>query len=101
MLICLFFTVRSDDDDEEVVLKCNQITSEEKCKEVKEQKGQNCCWVKWKAGIIDLMPSCEQIKMEEFEETLETAKETYEKVSIDCSGKYLYVASLLLLLFVF
>ena len=99
MLICLFFTVRTKESYLEMFEKCMSL-EEEECKATKEKDGFNCCWAKTKLEGIDTA-ACQLMTMKFFEDNLEEAEYIMDEVSIDCSGKYLYAASLLLLLFVF
>ena len=97
MLICLFFTVRTNEEDN--VPDCPQ--EEKACKDFEEKDGYNCCWGKGKAAAQEVS-SCFPIKMADFEDRFDELEKTVSSdFSLDCSGKYLYVASLLLLFFVF
>ena len=98
MLVCLFFTVRSVGDLPDDYPNCSPL-QEKECKDFEEtESGYNCCWFKGK-DVVTSATFCMAVEMEKFEETFEEYKGA--DVSLDCSGKYLYVASLLLLLFVF
>ena len=100
MLICLFFTVRTQEEGNEEENELDCPNEEKACKDFKEKDGYNCCWFKGKYEGQE-QKGCTTVKMEDFEKTFEDAKEDYDDLSLDCSGKYLYVASLLLLFFVF
>ena len=101
MLICLFFTVRSEEEEEDFV-NCTNF-DEEECKEIKEHSsGWNCCWFKGTRKFDGYESEiCEPILMEDYEKSVESLKQHWDDLVLDCSGKYLYVASLLMLLFVF
>ena len=99
MLVCLFFTVRSEGEVPDDFPNCSPL-QEKECKDFeKTESGYNCCYLKAKSAgeSINL---CMAVEMEKFQEALDFYKDA-DDVSLDCSGKYLYVASLLLLFFVF
>ena len=99
MLICLFFTVRSEEDNTGGILICGGL-EEKACKDTEEKDGFNCCWYEAKAAGEETK-TCITMEMKNFEDYFDETKKVIDDLSIDCSGKYLYVASLLLLFFVF
>ena len=102
MLVCLFFTVRSLDPDDVGDIGCGFEKAKD-CKNSKETvAGTKCCWFEGKPKIGGEKENyCFPIYMKEFKNIYDSNKALYDDLSLDCSGKYLYVASLLLLLFVF
>ena len=115
MIICLFFTVRSEgetetpdvegdpEEDTGDNLTCS-FETEEACKESEKNSltKAKCCWLDGKVKIGEIpYQECVIVPDGQFDTKLKTYKATYDDVSLDCSGKYLYVASLLLLFFVF
>ena len=98
MLICL--TVSFEDPYENI--HC-VIENEKDCKDTEEAPGGlKCCWFKGKSKLGGKKEEyCTQVVKKEFDIFLDGLEATNDDVSLDCSGKYLYVASLLLLLFVF
>ena len=102
MLVCLFFTVRSLEVDDVGDITCTFEKAKD-CKNSKETAGNmKCCWLEGKLKMGgEKEKHCYSIYMKEFKKIHDTYKALYDDLSIDCSGKYLYVASLLLLLFVF
>ena len=115
MIICLFFTVRSqettgepeapEDDDEPNGdnLTCS-FETEKDCKESEKNSltKAKCCWLDAKIKVGEIPDKkCVIIPEGQFDALLKGYEATHDDVSLDCSGKYLYVASLLLLFFVF
>ena len=80
----------------------NVLKKKRHVKTLKKKDGYNCCWYK---GIYEGLEDkgCIPVKMTEFDKTLENVKDELDddNATLECSGKYLYVASLLLLFFVF
>ena len=100
MLICLFFTVRSNEDTAEDETEPNCDYGEKECKDFEKTNGYNCCWAKGKFEGQETK-GCIPIKMDDFQKKFDELEKDVKDLSVDCSGKYLYVASLLMLLFVF
>ena len=115
MIICLFFTVKSEEetetpdveedpeDDIGDSLTCS-FETEKACKESEKNSltKAKCCWLDAKLKIGEIPEQgCVLIPDGQFDTLLKSYKATHDDVSLDCSGKYLYVASLLLLFFVF
>ena len=106
MLVCLFFTVRSQEEESgnDVDAATCSFENKKDCKNSKENEltGLKCCWFegKPKAGG-EKQEYCEPIIKKQFKAYYDAYEITYDDLSLDCSGKYLYVASLLLLFFVF
>ena len=104
MLICLFFTV-SFENPLDALDNINCLFEKEKdCKDAEQDSasGIKCCWFKGKPKTGgEKEEHCTPVVKKEFDIYLDGLKSVNDDVSLDCSGKYLYVASLLLLFFVF
>ena len=97
MLICLFFTVRLEDPYENLEKLLCTFDDEKECKLY-----DNCCWVKQTNRTTRVEEAfCAKITKDQYDYAYEKTWNEYDDISIECSGKYLYVASLLMLLFVF
>ena len=109
ILVCLFFTIRADDDSDRdndgytnsvEDTMCRIITTKKECQNMPEVEGVKCCWAE---GRDDgrKKQKCMAVETADFDYYFDEVKDDLDKASLDCSGKYLYVASLLLLFFVF
>ena len=102
MLICLFFTVKSEEELNDYFTKCTTL-DEEECKEIKEHSsGYKCCRFKGTRKVDGYETDyCGAFFIEDYDSRVESFKQHWDDLIFDCSGKYLYVASFLMLLFVF
>ena len=109
MLVYLFFTVRTDDDSDRdndgytnsvMDNMCGLIKTKKECQDIQEVEGFKCCWAE---GRDDgrTQHKCMAVETADFDYYFDEVKDDLDKASLDCSGKYLYVVSLLLLFFVF